>query len=88
MTASVSDAVPEPGESFNLAAAVRNRGGALAPATVLRYYRSADGTIATSDTQVGTDAVAALAAGNSASGSMSLTAPEAAWDVLLRGMRR
>ena len=77
VTASVSDAVPEPGESFNLEAAVRNRGGALAPATVLRYYRSTDGTIATSDTQVGTDAVAALAAGNSTSGSMSLTAPEA-----------
>ena len=77
VTASVSDAVPEPGESFNLEAAVLNRGGALAPATVLRYYRSTDGTIATSDTQVGTDAVAALAAGNSTSGSMSLTAPEA-----------
>ena len=77
VTASVSDAVPESGESFNLEAAVRNRGGAVAPATTLRYYRSTDGTIATSDTQVGTDAVAALAAGNSTSGSMSLTAPEA-----------
>ena len=77
VTASVSDAVLESGESFSLEAAVRNRGGAVAPATVLRYYRSTDGTIATSDTRVGTDAVAALAAGSSTSVSMLLAAPEA-----------
>ena len=77
VTAAVSDAVLESGESFSLEAAVRNRGGAVAPATVLRYYRSTDGTIATSDTRVGTDAVAALAAGSSTSVSMLLAAPEA-----------
>ena len=77
VTASVSDAVLESGESFSLEAAVRNRGGAVAPATVLRYYRSTDGTIATSDTRVGTDAVAALAAASSTSVSMLLAAPEA-----------
>ena len=77
VTASSSDAVLESGESFSLEAAVRNRGGAIAPATVLRYYRSTDGTIATSDTRVGTDAVAALAAASSTSVSMLLAAPEA-----------
>ena len=77
VSASVSDPVLEPGESFNLGAAVRNRGGAVAPVTTLRFYSSSDETIETSDTQVGTEAVAELAAGSYTSGSMSLTAPEA-----------
>ena len=47
-----------------------------AAATTLRYYRSTDATIATSDTQVGTDAVAGLAAAGSSSQSVDLTAPD------------
>ena len=75
MTASASDAALEPGESFGLRATVRNRGDAGASATTLRYYRSSDATIATTDAQVGTDAVDALAASGSSAESVRLTAP-------------
>ena len=73
-SASASEAELSPGEAFELTAAVANRGGD-ASATTLRYYRSADASITTSDTEVGTDAVVALAAGSSTSESKSLAAP-------------
>ena len=72
---SVDDSGPAAGESFTLSATVKNEGGGAAAATTLRYYRSTDVTIATSDTQVGTDAVAGLAAAGSSSQSVDLTAP-------------
>ena len=75
VTATLSDAALEPGESFSLNAAVRNRGGAGASATTLRYRRSADAAIATTDAQVGTDAVEALVASGSSAESIRLTAP-------------
>ena len=75
VTATLSDAAPEPGESFSLNAAVRNRGGAGASATTLRYRRSAAATITTTDAQVGTDAVEALVASGSSAESIRLTAP-------------
>ena len=75
VTAWASEAELSPGEAFDLTATVSNRGGGEAPATTLRYYRSADAAITTSDTQVGTDAVATLAAGGSSHGSASLNAP-------------
>ena len=74
--ASASEAELSPGEAFELTATVGNRGGD-ASATTLRYYRSADASITTSDTQVGTDAVAALAAGATSAGSLTLNAPTA-----------
>ena len=72
---SVSDSEPETGASFTLSATVSNAGDGESPATTLRYYRSTDATITTSDTAVGTDAVAVLAASGSSSGSVDLTAP-------------
>ena len=51
-----------PGGSISLSAGVRNAGNGASAATTLRYYRSTDATITTSDTEVGTDAVGALAA--------------------------
>ena len=77
-TPSVSDSSPETGGSLTLSAAVRNSGDADAPATTLRYYRSTDAAITTSDTSVGTDAVAALVASASASESIDITAPSTA----------
>ena len=77
VAATPSDEALEPGESFTLSATVRNRGGAQAQATTLRYHRSTDATITTSDTQVGTDAVAALAAGATSAESLTLNAPTA-----------
>ena len=54
---SVSDDAPVAGETFTLSVTVRNDGDGDSAATTLRYYRSADTTITTSDTEVGTDAV-------------------------------
>ena len=74
----VSDSGPETGTAFTLSATVSNDGDGAAAATTLRYYRSADATISSSDTQVGTDAVGALAAGGTSDESVALTAPSTA----------
>ena len=74
----VSDSSPTSGASFTLSATVRNAGGAASSSTTLRYYRSTDATITTSDTSVGTDAVGTLAAAGTSSESTSLTAPSTA----------
>ena len=55
----------------------RNAGRVSSPATTLRYYRSADASISTSDAELGTDSVAALAAGAESAESLTLNAPSA-----------
>ena len=72
---SVTDSTPDAGATFTLSATVRNDGSESAAAATLRYYRSTDATITIADTQVGTDAVAQLAASGTSSESVSLTAP-------------
>ena len=72
---SVSDSSPDAGASFTLSATVRNSGDGGSAETTLRYYRSTDATITTGDTQVGTDAVGALAASGTSDESIGLTAP-------------
>ena len=74
-TASLSVSAVAPAGAFELFAAVRNRGGAEAQATTLRYYRSTDAAITIADTEVGADAVDALAASGSSAESIALTAP-------------
>ena len=74
-TPTVSDSTPETGARFTLSATVSNTGDGESPATTLHYYRSTDGTITTSDAQVDTDAIPALAAAGSGSESIPLTAP-------------
>ena len=74
-TASVSDSGPAAGGTFTLSATVRNASGESSAATTLRFYRSTDATIATSDTEVGTEAVAGLAASGSTSQSLEVSAP-------------
>ena len=75
---SVTDSSPETGDSFTLSATVRNDGDGAAAATTLRFYRSTDGTITTSDTEEGTDAMRGLSAGATSPESISLTAPSSA----------
>ena len=77
-TPSVSDSSPNAGGSFTLSATVRNQGNGLSASTTLRFYRSTDTTISSSDTEVGTDAVNALAAGGTSSSVLTLTAPSTA----------
>ena len=77
-SASVSDNTLETGQSFTLRATVSNGGDGQAESTTLRYYRSANATISTGDTQVGTDAVGVLGALATSPESISLTAPSTA----------
>ena len=72
---SVSNNNVASGATFTLGATVRNQGNGSSAATTLRYYRSTDATVSTSDTQVGTDAVSGLSAGAAGSESINLTAP-------------
>ena len=72
---SVSDGDVDGGESFTLSATVRNQGNGAAAATMLRYYRSSDTIISTSDTHVGSDSVGGLAAAGVSNESIGLTAP-------------
>ncbi len=74
-TPSVSNSSPNAGETFTLRVTARNQGNGPSASTTLRYYRSNDTTISTSDTQVGTDAVSALSASGASDESISLTSP-------------
>ena len=81
-TPTVSDNTPTAGASFTLNVTVRNQGGATSPPTTLRYYRSTDSTITSSDTSVGSDWVSGVSgllnASESSAESISLTAPTTA----------
>ena len=62
-TPSVYDARPlHTGHEFTLHVTVTNAGGGDSEATTLRYYRSTDSTITSSDTELGSASVGALAA--------------------------
>ncbi|MCY3738599.1 MAG: T9SS type A sorting domain-containing protein [Gemmatimonadaceae bacterium] len=74
----VSSSSPAAGASFTLRATVRNQGSGRSASTTLRYYRSTDATITTSDTEVGTDYVGSLSAGRTSAESISLRAPSSA----------
>ena len=75
---SVSKSTLSPGEDFTLSATVRNQGVLRADGTTLRYYRSTDTTISSSDTEVGTDSVSGLDANEMGDKSIRLTAPTSA----------
>ena len=75
---SVSDSTLTTGQSFTLSATVRNQGQGSAASTTLRYYRSSNATISTSDTEVGTDSVDGLSASGTSAESISLNAPSSA----------
>ena len=76
-TPTVDTSTPAAGARFTLNATVRNQGGGSSSSTTLRYYRSTDATITTSDASVGTDSVSGLSASESGDESISLTAPSA-----------
>ena len=66
---------PTPGRSFSLRVRVRNRGSGPAGSTTLRFYRSTDATISSSDLEVGTAAVGPLNVAESSRISIDLKAP-------------
>ncbi len=77
-TPTVSESAPVVGARFTLSATVRNQGSASSGSTTLRYYRSSDSTITSSDTPAGADPVGGLAASGSSAQSVGLTTPGAA----------
>ncbi len=72
----VSNKTLAPGASFKLGVAVMNVGDALSPATTLKYYRSSNDKISTSDVEVGTDAVKRISADGKSEEQITLTAPD------------
>ena len=71
----VGDDTPSPYQLLTLSAAVRNRGSATADGTRIRYFRSGDPEISTSDTEVGSSDVASLEAGGVDFSSIAFNAP-------------
>ncbi len=72
---SASNATPGSDGTFVFSAIVRNRGPAVSDATTLRYYRSDDRAISTSDTQVGTGELNALSPAGTSFEEIALAAP-------------
>ena len=72
---SVSEGSVDPEERFTLSATVRNQGDEDADSTTLRYYRSTDSTISTSDTEFDTDDVSRLRPDRTSDESVRLDAP-------------
>ena len=71
----VTDSSPETGEKFRLGMTVTNDGDGESAATTLRYKRSTDSKISTSDTTIGTEAIRALVRPQGNFESIRLTAP-------------
>ena len=74
----VSNSSPTAGASFTLSATVGNQGTGQSTATTLRFYRSTDGTISASDTEVGSQDVGGLSSFGRSEHSIELTAPSSA----------
>ena len=71
----VSDRNPAAGGAFVLSVIVGNDGTAAAPATGVRFLRSADEEITTADSEVGTVELAPIAVAGRASGSVEVSVP-------------
>ena len=72
-TAAVSTDTLTTGEVFTAYGTVKNQGSGSASSTTLRYYRSTNSNITSSDTQLGTDGVSALSAGATSSENASFS---------------
>ena len=70
-----SDRSPDTRESVTLTATVRNQGDRRSAGTTLRYYRSSNPQISTSDTEVGTSLVGSLAPSGESEVSTRMRAP-------------
>jgi len=72
---SVNDSSLTPGQLFTIYTTVRNQGDGTSASTTLRWYRSTNATISTSDTQIGTDPVSLLAANGTSPENITVNAP-------------
>ncbi len=71
----VSDSNPMLGQTLVLRFSVRNQGAWVSGPTTLRYYRSTDATITSTDTEVGTDQIHRLNPSDSGAESILTHAP-------------
>ena len=71
----IGDGTLLPSENFTLSAIVTNSGNAESTSTTLRYYRSVDQTISTTDTLIGTDSIAVLNANGTSDQDITIIAP-------------
>ena len=74
VTASPSESRVASGDTFTLSSTVTNQGTAASASTTVKYYRSSDQNISTSDTEQGSSSVSGLDAGGSARVSTTVTA--------------
>ena len=65
----------EPGDSVTFNVTVRNDGDGSSGAGTIRYYRSSNSSVTTSDTQVGTDTFSALPPGATSNESLTVSVP-------------
>ncbi len=73
---STDDPAVTPGQGFTLSATVRNQGGRACDVSTLTWYRSDDNAvISTFDTEIGTDAVGLLLAGETSPESLATSIP-------------
>ena len=71
----LSDTALNPGQNFTVTTTVTNQGTASAGSSTLRYYRSNNSNITTSDNQLATDFVADLSANGNSNESATVSAP-------------
>ena len=74
-TPRVSESTPTAGASFILSVTAENQGSASSQPTTLRFYRSTDSAISSSDTQLGTHSVPILGPGGGFIANEDPTAP-------------
>ena len=76
-TPTVSANALAPGAAFTLETTIENRGTSSSRDTTLRWYRSPDPNISSTDTEVGNSRVSSLASGETAPHQLDLNAPAA-----------
>ena len=74
-TLSANNTIVDPSNTITLSAIVHNTGGRSSATTTLRWYRSTNSTITTTDTLVGTNALSNLEAGMSVTISNRIMVP-------------
>ena len=77
-TPSVDDVSLSAGSQFTLSVTVTNAGDGASEATRIRYFRSTDSTITSSDTEEGSESIGALAAAGTSDHDGGMTAPSEA----------
>ena len=74
----IADALQRPGDTIRLDTTIANNGARTAPATTLRYYRSADAMISRADTEIGQTRIDSISPGETIELRLDVTLPRSA----------